>query len=125
MHARRGFIFNDVMVAPRISIFMYTQHLHFNSAGTNPEYWTALYEGGAVYELILYNQVSVVMTHVPNFAHDRLANYVLKNLFEFLSCWTNLQFYSMPPLKFVEKYFEVNPDDRDPIWKASSTLNHF
>jgi hypothetical protein len=66
------------------------------------------------------------MTHVPNFAHDRVATFMFRNLFEFISCWTNLKFYSLPPLDIVKKYFELNPEDKEPVWtvrKIKANLN--
>jgi hypothetical protein len=59
------------------------------------------------------------MTHLPNFAHERLAQFLLRNAFEFISCWTNLEFFSLPPIEIVKKYFEINREDREPLWKVS------
>ena len=117
-YLRRGFIFNNIMVAPRQTSFMFSTDSKFNTILKNADYWIELYKGGGLFEIILYNQVSIFMTHVPNYAHDRLANFILRNVFEFLSCWTNLKFYSLPPLSIVEKYFEFNQDDKEPVWSV-------
>ncbi len=77
------------------------------------------YSGGEIYQILLFNEVSPIMTHVENFSYDRLAIYLLENAFEFISSWTNLQFYYPPPLQTVEKYFELNPNQREPIWTVS------
>ena len=65
------------------------------------------------------------MTHVPNFAHERLAMFLFPSLFEFLSCWTNLKFFSLPPLDIVQKYFEFNPEDNEPIWTVNKIFKNF
>jgi hypothetical protein len=57
MHSRRGFIYDNFMVAPRLSAFMYTNNLNFDSARKSYDYWISLYEGGGLFEILLYNQV--------------------------------------------------------------------
>ncbi len=59
------------------------------------------------------------MTHFPNYANDRLAIYLFRNTFQFLNCWTNLKFLSLPPLYTVKKYFRINTEDYVPIWTVS------
>jgi hypothetical protein len=54
---RRGFIHNNVKVAPRQSGFMFTYNKNFDSRGKNLDYWISLYQGGSLYEILLYNQV--------------------------------------------------------------------
>ena len=56
------------------------------------------------------------MTHMGNFGNDRLAIFLFENSFKLLSYWTNLKFHSLPPFDLVKKYFELNPDDKEPIW---------
>ena len=107
------------MVAPRQSSFMFTTDFNFNTTAKNFQYWISLYEGGEFFEVFLYNQVSIFMTHVPNYSNDRLAIFLFENVFKFISCWTNLKFYTLPPLKIVEKYFELNPEDEEPVWTVS------
>ena len=57
MFLRRGFIHNGVKVAPRQSSFMYTYNKNFDSADKDFEHWVSLYQGGLLYEILLYNQV--------------------------------------------------------------------
>ena len=116
LYLRRGFIFNNVMVAPRQSSFMFTHTVYFNSSNLNFQYWTSLYKGGEFFETFLYNHVSIFMTHMGNFGNDRLAIFLFENSFKLLSYWTNLKFHSLPPFDLVKKYFELNPDDKEPIW---------
>jgi hypothetical protein len=78
-----------------------------------------LSRGGWLFDLFLYNQVNILMTHIPNYSHERLAIFLFRNLFEFLSCWTNLKFYSLPPLGIVKKYFELHPHEKEPLWTVS------
>ena len=56
------------------------------------------------------------MTHSGNYGSDRLAIFLFENAFYFISTWTNLEFHALPPLDTVEKYFELTPHDRDPVW---------
>ena len=69
--------------------------------------------------LLLFNEVNIFATEAKNYANDRLAIFLFENSFAFLSNWTNLQFYSLPPLQTVEKYFELNPDQCEPIWAVN------
>ena len=78
-----------------------------------------------MYQILLFNEVSPIMTHVENFSYDRLAIFLLENVFEFISSWTNLQFYYPPPLQTIEKYFELNPSAQEPIWTVSLNLIFF
>ena len=125
LYMRRGFMYNNVMVAPRQSSFMFTKNRNFDSLNATFDYWIDLYNGGGLFEIMLYNQVSIFMTHVPNFAHDRIANFIFLNVFQFLSCWTNLKFYSLPPLKIAEKYFEFNPEDKELYLTVWRNLNFY
>ena len=104
---------------------MYTSTFKFNSKDTNFDYWINLSKGAWLFDIFLYNQVNIFMTHIPNYSHDRLAIFIFRNLFEFLSCWTNLKFYSLPPLGIVQKYFELNPQEKEPLWTVSkfNTIN--
>ena len=110
------------MVAPRQTSFLFTTTLYFNTTSLNYDYWISLYQGGLLFETILYNHVSVFMTHVPNYSNDRLAIFLFENVFRFLSCWTNLKFYSLPPLDMVKKYFELNPEDKEPLWTVCTKI---
>ena len=56
------------------------------------------------------------MTHMNNYANDRLGLYVFNKLFEFMSKWTNLKFVSLEPVQMAEKYFQMYPQDAEPRW---------
>ena len=112
-YSRRGFLFQNIMVAPRQSTGMSPETIFFKS---NINYWIAQYQGGQLFETILYNQVSLLKTNWKNYGSDRLAIYLFRNLFLFLSCWTNFQFVSLPPHALVKMHFELNPEDYEPLW---------
>ncbi len=114
-YLKKGFIHNDIMVAPRQTFSLWTTSVFFN--GTLDK-WNQMYEGGELFEILLTNEVSILMTHIDNYAGDRLALFLLENVFNLISKWTNLIFLTMPPSKIVEKYFELNPSDREPVWKV-------
>ena len=104
------------MVAPRQTFNLWSATVFFKG---EQHIWSKIYEGGELYEILLYNQISILMTHCGNFGSDRLANYLLENVFELISKWTNLMFYAMPPLKLIEKYFQINTDEAEPLWHVS------
>ncbi len=64
-------------------------------------------------------QVSIFMTHVTNYAKDRLALVLFKSLLEFVTEWTQLKLISGRPLTLGQKYFEIFPEDQLPLWTVS------
>jgi hypothetical protein len=123
VHSRKGFIYKNIMVLPRQSLGVYTHTNFFN------EYKNSLGElnllvqvqNGDVFKSMLFNRCIVFMTHMTNYANDRLALFVLKNLFDFLTKWTNLNFFSLPPVKMAEKYFQLYPENKEPLWTNPCT----
>ena len=69
--------------------------------------------------LCLAPQINIFMTHLSNYGNDRLALYMLESVVAFLKCWTNLRLLSLPPLEMGFKYFEMYPQDKDPLWSVS------
>lgn len=59
------------------------------------------------------------MTHMSNYGNDRLALYTFESAFKFVQCWTNLRLKQVPPLEMGIKYFEMYPEEKDPIWRVS------
>jgi hypothetical protein len=47
------------------------------------------------------------MTHMGNYANDRLALYTFESVIKFVKCWTNLQLKQITPLELGIKYFEM------------------
>ena len=113
---KRGFIYNNISVAPRQTFSLWTQNVHFKN---ELNIWIQKYEGGELFEILLYNQISILMTHMNNYGGDRLAFFLLENVFELISKWTNLIFFTLPPLNVVEKYFEFNQNDKEPLCTVS------
>ena len=110
---RRGFVYNDLMVVPRYPSGVFTSDLQFNYT---KNHWKSLAEGGELFQWILYNQVNIFMTHFGNYGNDRIAMYLFESAFAFSSSWTNLEYYTLPPLEMAKKYFELHPKEMEPVW---------
>lgn len=61
------------------------------------------------------------MTHLSNYGNDRLGLYTFVNLANFVHSWTNLKLQTLPPVQLAHKYFELFPEQKDPLWQV--TLN--
>ncbi len=64
-------------------------------------------------------QISIFMTHLSNYGNDRLGLYTFESLVKFVQCWTNLRLQTLPPIRLAEKYFQIFPEERDPLWQVS------
>lgn len=67
-------------------------------------------------------QISIFMTHLSNYGNDRLGLYTFKNLVKFIQMWTNLSLQTLPPVQLAQKYFQIFPEERDPIWQVTEEL---
>lgn len=67
---------------------------------------------------VLSIQISIFMTHLSNYGNDRLGLYTFESLVKFVQCWTNLRLQTLPPLQLAEKYFQIFPEERDPLWQV-------
>ena len=56
------------------------------------------------------------MTHMSNYANDRIALYTFESVFKYVQCWTNIQFKAISPVELANKYFNLYPEERLPIW---------
>lgn len=63
------------------------------------------------------------MSHMSNYGNDRLALYTFESVIKFLQCWTNLRLASAPPLQLAQKYFQMFPEETDPVWGVSAYRN--
>ena len=63
-------------------------------------------------------QISIFMTHLSNYGNDRLGSYTFVNLANFVQSWTNLRLQTLPPAQLARKYFELFPEQRDPLWQV-------
>ncbi|XP_048472152.1 bifunctional heparan sulfate N-deacetylase/N-sulfotransferase 2 [Rhincodon typus] len=61
--------------------------------------------------------ISIFMTHLSNYGNDRLGLYTFESLVKFVQCWTNLKLQTLPPVKLGAKYFELFPEEKDPLWQ--------
>ena len=59
------------------------------------------------------------MTHLSNYGNDRLALYTFDKLVNFVKQWTNFKLQTLPPKQLAEKYFELYPEEQEPLWGVS------
>lgn len=65
------------------------------------------------------------MTHMSNYGNDRLALFMIKNLFDYVSNWTHLKMKSLPPFNLAQKYFKLYPKESEPLWtNMCSDIRH-
>ena len=57
------------------------------------------------------------MTHLSNYGNDRLGLYTFESLVKFVQCWTNLRLQTLPPVQLAKKYFEIFPQEKNPLWQ--------
>ncbi|XP_060273504.1 bifunctional heparan sulfate N-deacetylase/N-sulfotransferase 4 isoform X2 [Ovis aries] len=77
-------------------------------------------ESSLVEQMILNKEfalISIFMTHLSNYGNDRLGLYTFVNLANFVQSWTNLKLQTLPPVQLAHKYFELFPEQRDPLWQ--------
>ncbi|KAI7688136.1 hypothetical protein SSS_08178 [Sarcoptes scabiei] len=115
-YARRGFIHNDVMVLPRQTCGLYTHTIFLDRYPGGRDKLEKSIFGGDLFFSFIYNQVNVFMTHQSNYANDRLALYTFETVFKVLKCWTNLRLHTLSPVQMAKKYFQIYPEDRNPLW---------
>jgi len=63
--------------------------------------------------------MNIFMTHMTNYANDRLGQYTFESVMKYIHCWTNLQLITIPPVLMGEKYFKLYPEEIDPVWSVS------
>lgn len=69
-----------------------------------------------------YFQISIFMTHLSNYGNDRLGLYTFESLVKFVQCWTNLRLQTLPPVQLAKKYFEIFPQEKNPLWQVRRQL---
>lgn len=60
---------------------------------------------------------------MSNYGNDRLALYTFESVIKFIQCWTNLRLSSAPPLQLGERYFQLYPEEVDPVWGVSRCVH--
>ncbi|XP_029107338.1 bifunctional heparan sulfate N-deacetylase/N-sulfotransferase 1-like isoform X2 [Scleropages formosus] len=114
---RRGFIHNGISVLPRQTCGLFTHTIFHKEYPGGPRELDKLISGGELFLTILLNPISIFMTHLSNYGNDRLGLYTFKNLVKFLRTWTNLKLQTLPPLQLAQRYFQIFPQERDPVWQ--------
>lgn len=83
--------------------------------------WVSKYRAKLARVVVTCNvlQVSIFMTHMTNYAKDRLAPFLFQTLFQFVTRWTKLELQTEHPLNLGKKYFNLFPEDKLPLWTVS------
>ncbi|XP_033644350.1 bifunctional heparan sulfate N-deacetylase/N-sulfotransferase 4-like [Asterias rubens] len=113
---RKGFIFKDIMVLPRKTCTLYTKNLLMSNYTGGKSGLDGVVRGGEVFKTVISNPISVFMTHMPNYARDRLGLYLFDELVTFIQRWTNIKLKTASPVKMAQMYFERHPEEREPKW---------
>ncbi|CAL1537160.1 unnamed protein product [Lymnaea stagnalis] len=113
---RRGFIHRGIMVVPRQTCRLYTKTVNFEDYPGGKEQLDYSIRGGFLFNLFLSTPVMIFMTHMSNYANDRLAMYAFEKVIEFVLTWTNLRLLSPPPAEIARRYFSMYPQEINPVW---------
>ena len=115
---RRGFIHSrsGIRVLPRQTCGLFTKNLYYNEYPNGPEVLEESINGGELFQTFVNNPVSIFMTHMPNYAFDRLAPYTFESVLSMLKCWTNLDLRYVTPKELGDIYFQYFPDEKIPMW---------
>ncbi|KFP54869.1 Bifunctional heparan sulfate N-deacetylase/N-sulfotransferase 4 [Cathartes aura] len=114
---RRGFIHNGIMVLPRQTCGLFTHTIFYKEYPGGPQELDKSIRGGELFLTILLNPISIFMTHLSNYGNDRLGLYTFANLANFVKSSTNLKLQTLPPVQLAQKYFELFPEQADPLWQ--------
>ncbi|NWY00853.1 NDST4 sulfotransferase, partial [Nothoprocta ornata] len=114
---RRGFIHNGIMVLPRQTCGLFTHTIFYKEYPGGPQELDKSIQGGELFLTVLLNPISVFMTHLSNYGNDRLGLYTFANLAAFVKSSTNLRLRTLPPLQLAHKYFQLFPEQTDPLWQ--------
>ncbi|NXN44382.1 NDST4 sulfotransferase, partial [Rhinoptilus africanus] len=114
---RRGFIHNGIMVLPRQTCGLFTHTIFYKEYPGGPQELDRSIRGGELFLTILLNPISIFMTHLSNYGNDRLGLYTFANLANFVRSSTNLKLQTLPPVQLAQKYFELFPEQTDPLWQ--------
>lgn len=115
-HKRKGFIHQQIKVLPRQTCGLFTKTLHFKSYPGGIQRLNQSIFGGELFRTLTDNIINIFMTHMPNYANDRMAIYTFVHAINFLKKWTNINLSSIPPLELGKRYFRLYPDEKDPLW---------
>ena len=131
-----------LQVLPRQTCGLYTHTIFRRKYPGGFGKLLASIHGGELFESIVHNPVNIFMTHMSNYANDRLALFTFTKLFEFVQANTNLRLRYAPsapadwqalepvaglqepadplgPNNLANYYFALNPSEREPLWTVS------
>uniref|UniRef100_A0A8C0INH2 Sulfotransferase n=1 Tax=Chelonoidis abingdonii TaxID=106734 RepID=A0A8C0INH2_CHEAB len=114
---RRGFIHKNIMVLPRQTCGLFTHTIFYKEYPGGPKELDKSIQGGELFFTVVLNPMSIFMTHLSNYGNDRLGLYTFVNLANFVQSWTNLKLQTLPPVQLAHKYFELFPEQKDPLWQ--------
>lgn len=134
----------NMQVLPRQTCGLFTHTIYKDKYPGGMSKLDALIKGGELFETVLHNPVNIYMTHMTNYANDRLAPYTFATLLDFVQQNTNLQLryaasspwsaqssslnktYSnskrerqLGPAKLAEYYLSLFNKEREPLWTVS------
>ncbi|XP_055863216.1 bifunctional heparan sulfate N-deacetylase/N-sulfotransferase 3-like isoform X3 [Biomphalaria glabrata] len=114
--ARRGFIHRGIMVVPRQTCRLFTRTIKYeNYPGGKAELDRSIF-GGYLFKVFLTTPFMIFMTHMSNYANDRLAIYAFDNVLQFVSNWTNLRLLALPPVEMARRYFQMYTQEINAVW---------
>lgn len=116
-----------IQVLPRQTCGLYSHTIYRHKYPGGMRKLDSIIRGGELFETILHNPVNIYMTHMSNYANDRLALYTFSELLEFVEKNTNLQLkyaatsegINDAPLKLAQYYFDLYPKEKQPLWTVS------
>ncbi|KAL4640369.1 bifunctional heparan sulfate N-deacetylase/N-sulfotransferase 4-like [Arapaima gigas] len=114
---RKGFIHSNIMVLPRQTCGLFTHTIFYKEYPGGPKELDKSIRGGELFLTVLLNPISIFMTHLSNYGNDRLGLYTFVKLATFVECWTNLKLHTLPPLQLAHKYFQLFPEQKNPLWQ--------
>ncbi|XP_064810481.1 bifunctional heparan sulfate N-deacetylase/N-sulfotransferase 1-like isoform X2 [Oncorhynchus masou masou] len=114
---RRGFIHSGISVLPRQTCGLFTHTIFYKEYPGGPNELDKLINGGELFLTVLLNPISIFMTHLSNYGNDRLGLHTFKSLVAFLQTWTNLRLQTLPPVQLAHKYYNLFPNEKDPLWQ--------
>ena len=114
--ARRGFEYDGVRVLPRQTCGIFTKHTLFSELPLSKLQANA--RGGELFQTILFNPISIFMTHYNNYGGDQLALSLFMEAFQFISKYTNLELVQERPQQLAELYLRWYPEEKLPVWTS-------
>ncbi|XP_071287276.1 bifunctional heparan sulfate N-deacetylase/N-sulfotransferase 4 isoform X2 [Agelaius tricolor] len=105
------------MVLPRQTCGLFTHTIFYKEYPGGPQELDKSIRGGELFLTILLNPISIFMTHLSNYGNDRLGLYTFANLASFVRSSTNLRLQTLPPVQLAQKYFQLFPEQTDPLWQ--------